>query len=83
MSFPLTRLRRLRYNKSIRKLVEDTTLTSKDLIYPIFVCEGKNIKKEINSLPGQHQLSIDNVLKICKELISKNIKSIILFGIPI
>ena len=82
MSFPLTRLRRLRYNKSIRKLVEDTTLTSKDLIYPIFVCEGKNIKKEINSLPGQHQLSIDNVLKICKELISKNIKSIILFGIP-
>ena len=82
MSFPLTRLRRLRYNKSIRKLVEDITLTSKDLIYPIFVCEGKNIKKEINSLPGQHQLSIDNVLKICKELISKNIKSIILFGIP-
>ena len=81
MSFPLTRLRRLRYNKSIRKLIEDTTLTSEDLIYPIFVCEGKNIKKEINSLPGQHQLSIDNVLKICKKLISKNIKSIILFGI--
>ena len=49
--------------------------------YPIFICEGKNIKKEIPSLPNQHQLSIDNVNKICKELIKKKIKSIILFGV--
>ena len=82
MSYPRTRLRRLRYNKVIRDLVDDTNLSTKDLIYPIFVCEGKNIKKEITSMPGQFQLSIDNVLKICDELVSKNIYSIILFGIP-
>ena len=82
MSYPRTRLRRLRYNKVIRDLVDDTNLSTKDLIYPIFVCEGKNIKKEIKSMPGQYQLSIDNVLKICDELVSKNIYSIILFGTP-
>lgn len=82
MSYPKTRLRRLRYNKVIRDLVDDTNLSTKDLIYPIFVCEGKNIKKEIKSMPGQYQLSIDNVLKICDELVSKNISSIILFGTP-
>jgi len=82
MSYPRTRLRRLRYNKVIRDLVDDTNLSTKDLIYPIFVCEGKNIKKEITSMPGQYQLSIDNVLKICDELVSKNIYSIILFGTP-
>ena len=82
MSYPKTRLRRLRYNKVIRDLVDDTNLSTKDLIYPIFVCEGKNIKKEITSMPGQFQLSIDNVLKICDELVSKNIYSIILFGTP-
>ena len=82
MSYPKTRLRRLRYNKVIRDLVDDTNLSTKDLIYPIFVCEGKNIKKEIKSMPGQYQLSIDNVLKICDKLVSKNIYSIILFGTP-
>ena len=82
MSYPRTRLRRLRYNKVIRDLVDDTNLSTKDLIYPIFVCEGKNIKKEITSMPGQFQLSIDNVLKICDELVSKNIYSIILFVTP-
>ena len=82
MSYPRTRLRRLRYNKVIRDLVDDTNLSTKDLIYPIFVCEGKNIKKEIKSMPGQFQLSIDNVLKICDKLVSKNIYSIILFGTP-
>ena len=82
MNYPRTRLRRLRYNKVIRDLVDDTNLSTKDLIYPIFVCEGKNIKKEITSMPGQFQLSIDNVLKICDELVSKNIYSIILLGTP-
>jgi len=82
MSYPKTRLRRLRYNKAIRDLVDDTNLSTTDLIYPIFVCEGKNIKKEIKSMPGQYQLSIDNLLKTCDELVSKNINSIILFGIP-
>ena len=81
MKYPKKRLRRLRHNKNIRDLFEDVSLSKSDLIYPIFICEGKNIKKEIPSLPNQYQLSIDNVNKICKELIKKKIKSIILFGV--
>jgi porphobilinogen synthase len=51
------------------------------LIYPIFVCEGKNIKNEINSLEGQFQISIDNVIKLCKKLIDLKINKILLFGV--
>ena len=76
------RLRRLRYNKIVRDLVEDTHLRPQDLIYPIFVCEGSNIKKEINSMPGQFQISIDNLSSICNRLLDLNIKSVILFGVP-
>ena len=53
------RLRRLRYNKTVRDLFEDTHLRPQDFIYPIFVCEGKNIKNEIKSMPGQYQVSVD------------------------
>ena len=52
------RLRRLRYNKTVRDLFEDTHLRPQDLIYPIFVCEGKNIKNEIKSMPGQYQVCL-------------------------
>tara|TARA_B100001093_G_scaffold321669_1_gene306990 strand:+ start:198 stop:1169 length:972 start_codon:yes stop_codon:yes gene_type:complete len=76
------RLRRLRYNKIVRDLVEDTHLRPQDLIYPIFVCEGSNVKKEINSMPGQFQISIDNLSSICNRLLDLNIKSVILFGVP-
>ena len=76
------RLRRLRYNKIVRDLVEDTHLRPQDLIYPIFVCEGSNIKKEINSMPGQFQVSIDNLSSICNRLLDLNVKSVILFGVP-
>ena len=76
------RLRRLRYNKVVRDLVEDTHLRPEDLIYPIFVCEGRNIKKQISSMPGQFQVSIDNLSSICERLLDLNIKSVILFGVP-
>jgi porphobilinogen synthase len=56
-------------------------LNISDLIYPIFICEGENIKEEIKSLPGQYRLSVDNVLVLCDELIKLGIKSILLFGI--
>ena len=82
MTYPKTRLRRLRYNKKIRDLVQETRLNSNDLIYPIFVCDGENIKKEIKTLPGQYQLSIDNVLNLCDQIVKKRIGGIILFGIP-
>ena len=76
------RLRRLRYNKNVRDLFEDTYLRPQDLIYPIFVCEGKNIKNEIKSMPGQYQVSVDQLTSICNKLLELNIKSVILFGVP-
>ena len=81
MNYPKSRLRRLRYNKNIRSLVQDVQLNISDLIYPVFICEGENIKEEIKSLPGQYRLSVDNVLVLCDELIKLGIKSILLFGI--
>ena len=81
MNYPNSRLRRLRYNPNIRNLMEDVDLKASDLIYPIFICEGENIKEEIESLSGQYRYSIDNLLILTKELISLNIKSILLFGV--
>jgi len=82
MSFPKTRLRRLRYNPVLRDLVSETSVSVNDLIYPIFICEGENIKNEISSMPGQFQLSIDNAVELCKTAVNKGVKSILLFGIP-
>ena len=81
MSFPKTRLRRLRYNPILRDLVRETQISVDDLIYPMFVCEGENIRNIISSMPGQYQLSIDNFIAECKNIISKGIKSILIFGI--
>ena len=81
MNYPNSRLRRLRYNSNIRSLSEDVHLKTSDLIYPVFVCEGENIKQEIKSLPGQFRYSIDNLLSLIEELISLNINSILLFGV--
>ena len=81
MNFPTTRMRRLRYNKILRNMIEDTHIHSSDLIYPIFVTEGTNIKEPIESMPGQFRHSIDRTILLCEELLSNNIKSIILFGI--
>ena len=82
MSFPNTRLRRLRYNPAIREMVEDTDLKTEDFIYPIFVCDGKNIKNEIRSMPDQFQYSIDRLPEILEKVILCGVKSIILFGVP-
>ena len=82
MSFPIRRLRRLRYNPILRDLVREVQISVDDLIYPMFVCTGKNIKNEISSMPGQYQLSIDNLIEECGNVIKKGIKSILIFGIP-
>ncbi len=76
------RFRRLRINKNLRNLVRETSLHVEDFIYPLFVKSGEGIKKEIGSMPGVFQMSIDEVLKECKELQKLGINSIILFGIP-
>lgn len=76
------RFRRLRTNKNLRDLVRETTLHVEDFIYPLFVKSGEGIKREIDSMPGVFQMSIDEILKECKELQRLGLNSIILFGIP-
>ncbi len=76
------RFRRLRLNAHLRDLVQETRLTKEDFIYPLFIKSGKNYKKEIDSMPGVFQMSIDEVLKECEVLKKLGLYSIILFGIP-
>lgn len=76
------RLRRLRYNPLIRDMVRETVLTKDDLIYPLFVVPGRNIKKEVKSMPGNFQMSIDKLVDECREIESLGIPAVILFGIP-
>ena len=80
MSF--RRFRRTRINETLRDLVRETTLSSEDFIYPLFVREGKNIKNEISSMPGVFQMSIDEIIKECEYIRTIGLKSIILFAIP-
>ncbi len=82
MSYPTQRLRRLRLSKNLRRMVRETRLDVDDLVYPLFVVPGKNIKKEIQSLPGNFHLSVDNVVKEAKEVKKLGIPAIILFGLP-
>ncbi len=76
------RFRRLRMNATLRSLVRETTLSMDDFIYPLFVKSGEGIKKEISSMPGVYQMSLDEILKECGSLQALGINSIILFGIP-
>ncbi|MFP4380004.1 MAG: porphobilinogen synthase [Candidatus Sumerlaeia bacterium] len=82
MAFPANRMRRLRRTKTLRSMVRETHLRVEDLIYPLFVREGKGIRNEIASMPGQYQLSIDELLKECEGACKLGIPAIILFGIP-
>jgi len=76
----VARLRRLRQSANLRDWISQTQLRHKDIILPYFVVEGRNVKKEIQSMPGVYHFSIDNLLKDISE--AKGIKSVLLFGIP-
>lgn len=76
------RFRRLRINKNLRDLVQENDISKNDFIYPLFVKSGEGIKKEISSMPGVYQMSLDKILEECKELQALGLHSIILFGIP-
>lgn len=82
MSFPVTRLRRLRQTPVLRNLVRETILTRDDLIMPLFVCPGTNVRIPINSMPGNFNLSVDLLVEECKRLHGMGIQAILLFGIP-
>jgi len=80
--FPQTRLRRLRYNATLRQMVSETSLSANDFVMPLFVIYGKNKKNPIPSMPGQFQFSVENLVTECKELSAIGVRSILLFGIP-
>ncbi len=82
MSFPETRLRRTRMNESIRTMVRETHLTPGQFVFPMFVCPGKGVKKEIGSMPGNYQCSVDMLVEEARSVKSLGIGGIILFGIP-
>lgn len=79
---PSYRPRRLRANENIRRMVRETKLSPDDFIYPLFVTHGKGVKKEIGSMPGNFQQSIDNIVKDCDETKRLGIPAVLLFGIP-
>jgi len=82
MAFPTTRPRRLRMNETIRDMVRETRLSPEQMVYPLFVCPGAGVKKEISSMPGNYQWSIDLLVEEVRLAKSLGIGGIILFGIP-
>jgi porphobilinogen synthase len=82
MSFPITRLRRLRRNEALRGMVRETRLTPEAFIYPLFVCPGEGVRKEVRSMPGVFNLSVDEAVKEARETFALGVPSVILFGLP-
>ena len=82
MAFPVTRLRRLRRTSQLRDLVRETRLTLDSLVYPMFVCSGEGVRKEVRSMPGVFNLSIDEAVKEAQEAHTLGVPSVILFGLP-
>jgi porphobilinogen synthase len=80
--FPTHRPRRLRSNDTLRRMVRETVLTPNDLIYPLFAVPGERFSKEVVSMPGVYQLSVDKIVDEAKEVYDLGIPAIILFGIP-
>jgi porphobilinogen synthase len=76
------RHRRLRGSATLRKMVRETTLSPNDFIYPVFAVEGEGVKKEISSMPGVYQFSIDKLMEEMDEVVALGIPSVMVFGIP-
>lgn len=82
MGFPATRLRRLRQSEPLRSLVRETRLCPASFVYPMFVCPGEGIRKEVRSMPGVCNLSVDEAVKEAKQTHALGVSAIILFGLP-
>jgi porphobilinogen synthase len=82
MAFPVTRLRRLRRTAELRNMVVETRLTPDAFVYPMFVCPGEGVRKEVRSMPGVFNLSVDEAVKEAREVRSLGVPSVILFGLP-
>ena len=82
MPFPVYRPRRLRESPLLRSMVRETSLRIDDFVYPLFAVHGRGVREPIGSMPGQHRLSIDELLKECKDAASMGIPAVLLFGLP-
>ena len=82
MTFPSHRPRRLRRTAALRNMVRETRLGIEGLIYPMFVCPGTNVRREVSSMPGIFQHSVDQAVEECREVAGLGIPAIILFGLP-
>jgi porphobilinogen synthase len=82
MAFPIQRMRRTRGSAQLRALVRETRLSPEQFILPLFVCPGEGVRREIGSMPGNYQLSIDELVKECADAKRLGIGGVILFGIP-
>jgi len=82
MAFPTTRLRRLRQNEQLRSLVRETRLSPESFVYPMFVCPGEGVRREIRSMPGVANLSVDQAVEEAGEAQALGVPAVILFGLP-
>jgi porphobilinogen synthase len=82
MAFPVTRLRRLRRTEQLRNMVRETHLTPDALVYPMFVCPGDGVRKEVRSMPGVFNFSVDEAVREAEEVRSVGVQAVILFGLP-
>src|SRR5271154_1403091 len=82
MAFPANRMRRLRRTETLRSLVRETRLTPESLVYPLFICPGNGVRKEIRSMPGVFNLSVDEAVKEVRAARALGVLSVILFGLP-
>jgi len=82
MNFPSYRPRRLRRTQNLRRMVRETTLTVDQLVYPLFVIAGKNIKNPVQSMPDVHQLSVDRLMDEVAEVVQLKLPAVLLFGLP-
>ena len=82
MSFPTTRMRRLRRSETLRRMVRETRLSRDDLVYPLFVVEGSGVRDPVASMPGVFRFSVDALVIECKEVRDLGIPAVLLFGVP-
>jgi porphobilinogen synthase len=82
VTFPIHRPRRLRRNDALRGFVRETRLSASGMVYPMFACPGTNVRKEVSSMPGIYQQSVDQIVEECHEVAGLGIPAVILFGLP-
>src|SRR5580658_6961497 len=82
MPFPIHRMRRLRRTEAMRRLVRETRLSPAQFILPLFVCPGEGVRREIGAMPGNYQMSVDEIVRECEQVKALGIGGVILFGLP-